>query len=121
MQVLGHIQRLIRSERQQKGLTQQDLAKEAKLSKTQISKIETAAQIPNLETLDKVLVGLGLSFAEFSRRYLEIERAEQQSAQGPRGGPFEVPGSAELLDLTEQISRGSFETERHYVVVIPKR
>lgn len=120
MKVLGGIPRFIRSERNRQGRTQEDVAEAAKLSKTQISKIETEVQSPNLETLDKVLVGLGLSFAEFSQRYLDME--DNERAKDPDSEPGTTPAmSPELYTLTKHIARGCFETDEHYVIVIPKK
>jgi len=117
MQVFQHLPRFLRVERQRQGRTQQEVALSAGLSKTQISKIETGAQTPNLDTLDRVLAGLDLRFGEFSRRYLEFLHGQ---AEGSAADPDRQPPSAGLLDLTQHIARGSFETDEHYVVVIPK-
>jgi|GEM_PF-5708398 len=118
MEILGGIPRFIRSERHRQGRTQEDVALASGLSKTQISKIETESQTPNLETLDRVLVGLGLSFAQFSQRYLEMEDRDRFDGGSPVSFPLV---SANLVALTKNIARGSFETDKHYVVVIPKR
>jgi len=127
MKILEWVPQFIRHERQRQDKTQQQLAEAAGLSKTQISKIETARQIPTLETLDRVLVGLELSFAEFSRRYLEMGRDlgwKAEEGVDSRATELESSGTAlspGLLVLVDQIARGSFETAEHYVVVIPKR
>ena len=119
MRVFRHLPRFLRAERQRQGLTQQQVARSAGLSKTQISKIETGAQTPNLETLDRVLAGLNLGFGEFSRRYLDFLHNQPDGSDADADRPSQAP-SPGLLDLTQQIARGSFETDQHYVVVIPK-
>ena len=118
VQVFPNLPRFLRIERQRQGRTQEEVARSAGLSKTQISKIETGAQTPNLDTLDRLLAGLELHFGEFSRRYLEFLHSQSNgTAEDPAQSS---PPSSGLLDLVQHIARGSFETDELYVVVIPK-
>jgi len=119
MQVLGHVRRVLRLERLLRDWTRADLSEAAGVSEAQIWRIEKGKQTPKLETVDKILVALGISFADFSRRCLEVAEL-RDPPQGPRGGPFGTPVSPALLNLTKQIARGCFETDEHYVVLIPK-
>ena len=118
--VIRYIPEAIRVERQLRGWTQKVLAKEAGVAEVQISRVETGAQTPTLGTLDKLLVAFGLAFTDFSRRCMEITELRDPAPQGPRGGPFETAASPLLLDLIHRIGRGTFETEHHVIVVIPK-
>lgn len=118
MQVFRHLPRFLRIERQRQGRTQEEVARSAGLSKTQISKIETGAQTPNLDTLDRLLAGLELHFGEFSRRYLDFLHSQPNGAAVDASLPSSP--SSGLLALVQHIAQGSFETDEHYVVVIPK-
>src|SRR5690554_2281603 len=43
------------------GLTQDDVAKKARLTQAQIARLENSSQIPRVDTLIKVAISLGLS------------------------------------------------------------
>lgn len=120
LQVLRYIPEAIRFERLSRDWTQEDLAQAVGSSNSQISMIETGKKLPKLETLDRMLVAWNLSFADFSRRCMKIAELRDPAPPGPRGGPFETPASPAFLDLLHRIGRGSFETEDHVVLVIPK-
>ena len=77
---------VIRSLRQQKGLTIEQFAKVCGLSYAPISRIETNLIKPNLETLDKIAEGLGIStynlVALAERRETTIQKAREYRSGG---------------------------------------
>jgi transcriptional regulator with XRE-family HTH domain len=77
---------VIRTLRQQRGLTIEQFAKECGLSYAPISRIETNLIKPNLETLDKIAAGLGIStynlVAMAERREAQTQRAREIRAGG---------------------------------------
>lgn len=72
---------VIRTLRQQKGLTIERFAKECGLSYAPISRIETNLIKPNLDTLDRIAEGLGIStyslVAMAERREVEVQKAKE--------------------------------------------
>ena len=77
---------VIRTLRQQKGLTIEQFAKLCGLSYAPISRIETNLIKPNLETLDKIAAGLGIStynlVALAERREAETLKAREYQSGG---------------------------------------
>lgn len=53
----------IKFERQKRGLSQEELALEAGLSRSAIWKIESKKVSPTIETLEKIAAALGMDFA----------------------------------------------------------
>lgn len=51
--------------RELRGLSQAGLARKAKVGKSQLSKYENGKELPKLESLQRVLVALGVSYFEF--------------------------------------------------------
>ena len=54
----------IKLERQKRGLSQEDFAEKAGLSRNAIWKIETGQVSPTLETLEKIAAGLEMEFLD---------------------------------------------------------
>lgn len=79
---------VIRSLRQQKGLTIEKFAKVCGLSYAPISRIETNLIKPNLETLDKIAEGLGITTYNLVAM-AERREAKTHRARAYRSGGFE--------------------------------
>lgn len=61
----------IRELRQQRGLSQEDLAERSGLHRTQIGFVERAERSPRLDTIEKLARGLGVSLAELFAPFTE--------------------------------------------------
>ena len=55
----------IKKLRQAEGLTQQELADRAHITKSMVSYIESGKRNPNTKTLEKIAAVLGMTLAEF--------------------------------------------------------
>lgn len=55
----------VKLERVKRNWSQEELAFQAKLSKTSIGSIERAISVPSVETVDKIANAFGMSFFEF--------------------------------------------------------
>ena len=75
---------VIRSLRQAKNLTIEKFAKVCGLSYAPISRIETNLIKPNLDTLDKIAAGLGLT------TYSLVAMAERREAEKKRGSEYQA-------------------------------
>ncbi|MCB9833350.1 MAG: helix-turn-helix domain-containing protein [Planctomycetes bacterium] len=84
---------VIRVLRQKKGLTIEKFAKLCGLSYAPISRIETNLIKPNLETLDKIAAGLGIT------TYNLVAMAERREAELREGHPYRA-GDFELLSFS---------------------
>jgi transcriptional regulator with XRE-family HTH domain len=116
---------VIRKLRHEKGLTIEQFAKACGLSYAPVSRIETNLIKPNLDTLDKIAEGLGISthslIALAERREVEQERAREILSGGMT---FEV-ASAEGIDVSTCVAKrgqvsGEFElrTEGAFTVAV---
>ncbi len=108
---LGHTLGLLRELR---GKSQARVAREAGIGKSQLSKYENGKELPKLDSLEKVLIALKVSYFEFfytlqlvDRRASELEPAENgdgDEASSPE--PLPVPpfasGHTLLDDTTDQ-------------------
>jgi len=88
---------IIRTLRQQRSLTIEQFAKLCGLSYAPISRIETNLIKPNLETLDKIAAGLGIS------TYNLVAMAERREAQTQRAREYRAGGFEFQLVSFEEI------------------
>src|SRR3954452_23318896 len=109
---LGHTLGLLRELR---GKSQARVAREAGIGKSQLSKYENGKELPKLDSLEKVLIALKVSYFEFfytlhlvDRRASELELgsdgdgAEALQAEPPLHMPSFLPGNTLLDDTTDQ-------------------
>jgi XRE family transcriptional regulator, regulator of sulfur utilization len=80
----------IRHERNKRGLSLEELSKQAKVSRSMLSAVERGEKIPSVLVLDQIATGLRTSIArllgdERSERVVLIRRAEQDTARDPSG------------------------------------
>jgi transcriptional regulator with XRE-family HTH domain len=88
-----HIQALgrrVREERARRGLSLEDLAGRAGVSRSMLSDVERGAKLPTVLVLDRIATGLDTSIArllgeERSSRVVLLRRAEQDTAVDPSG------------------------------------
>ena len=59
---------LLKEEREKKGLTQETLSQKSGIDRTFISHIETGSRNVSIETLDKILAGLNITFSDFFKQ-----------------------------------------------------
>lgn len=120
---------MLRRLRTEQSKTQKQVAEDSGCTNSQISRIESGKQTPTLDTLGKILQSLGLTRAEFVRRYEQVERemmhrrAMEPGAEPPPLLPRETRLSVpEMLEaLPRDLQGGQLDFEDHYVVIIPKR
>ncbi|HEY4562588.1 MAG TPA: helix-turn-helix transcriptional regulator [Thermoanaerobaculia bacterium] len=111
---LGHTLGLLRELR---GKSQARVAREAGIGKSQLSKYENGKELPKLDSLEKVLIALKVSYFEFfytlhlvDRRASELEPVENgdgaeephAQAESPLHMPSFLPGNTLLDDTTDQ-------------------
>jgi transcriptional regulator with XRE-family HTH domain len=103
--------------RELRGKSQANVAREAGIGKSQLSKYENGKELPKLDSLEKVLIALEVGYFEFfytlhivDRRAADLERAAERQAASPEepgdGEPLYVPplgeGNASLTGTTDQ-------------------
>jgi transcriptional regulator with XRE-family HTH domain len=71
--------RALRLARLEQGRKQAEVAELAGISKSTLSKYETAAQYPTLATLDRLLDALGLTLTELEQRLGGTHHRERQN------------------------------------------
>jgi len=107
---LGHTLGLLRELR---GKSQARVAREAGIGKSQLSKYENGKELPKLDSLEKVLIALKVSYFEFfytlhlvDRRASELEPAANGDGEAPGSEPLPLPsflpGQTLLDDTTDQ-------------------
>jgi transcriptional regulator with XRE-family HTH domain len=103
---LGHTLGLLRELR---GKSQARVAREAGIGKSQLSKYENGKELPKLDSLEKVLIALKVSYFEFfytlhlvDRRASELEPVENGDGEAPDSEPIPLPSflPGTLLDDT---------------------
>jgi transcriptional regulator with XRE-family HTH domain len=99
----------LRRLRRDKGLTLEDLGKEAELGRGQLSRIENSRQEATLSTLAKILGAQGVSRREFFRRYDMVESealaVERQQAGAAPSSEADGEGSwpQEIQDVLNRV------------------
>jgi transcriptional regulator with XRE-family HTH domain len=100
--------------RELRGKSQARVAREAGIGKSQLSKYENGKELPKLDSLEKVLIALRVSYFEFfytlhlvDRRASELERAGNgDGGEAPHAEPLHrpsfFPGNTLLDDTTDQ-------------------
>lgn len=99
--------------RELRGKSQARVAREAGIGKSQLSKYENGKELPKLDSLEKVLIALKVSYFEFfytlhlvDRRASELEQAgDGNGSETPREPlllPSFLPGNTLLDDTTDQ-------------------
>ena len=110
MEMFRHLGLTLRLLRELRGQSQGQVAKEAGISKSQLSKYENG-RLPKLETLERLLESLGVEYFQFfytlylvDRRSAGLKRLSD-AAQGAQGAKAEGDDSDILLaDLREEQS-----------------
>lgn len=100
--------------RELRGKSQARVAREAGIGKSQLSKYENGKELPKLDSLEKVLIALKVSYFEFfytlhlvDRRASELEPAGNgNGSEAPHAEPLAIPsfipGNTLLDDTTDQ-------------------
>ena len=100
--------------RELRGKSQARVAREAGIGKSQLSKYENGKELPKLDSLEKVLIALKVSYFEFfytlhlvDRRASELEPAGNgDGGEAPHAEPLHMPsflpGNTLLDDTTDQ-------------------
>ena len=97
---------LLRSTREWKGISQNQLAKDCELNHSYVNRLENGSRMPSRDTTTRILRALGLT--EFDDRGMSILDA----------AGFHIPGSytkfasAELFELNEIYSGADYETQK---------
>jgi len=92
--MFGFVGETLRRLRKEKGKTLQEVGKEARLGRGQLSRIENARQQATFDTLAKVLGSQGVSRHDFFRRYdlVEAEAAAVAGGEPATGAPVRTAG-----------------------------
>lgn len=108
MEMFRHLGLTLRLLRELRGQSQGQIAKEAGISKSQLSKYENG-RLPKLETLERLLESLGVEYFQFfytlylvDRRSAGLNRLSQAAAQGAKAGGDD--SDILLADLREEQS-----------------
>jgi transcriptional regulator with XRE-family HTH domain len=99
--------------RELRGKSQARVAREAGIGKSQLSKYENGKELPKLDSLEKVLIALKVSYFEFfytlhlvDRRASELEPVGNGDGEAPGPEPLPLPsflpGKTLLDDTTDQ-------------------
>jgi transcriptional regulator with XRE-family HTH domain len=99
--------------RELRGKSQARVAREAGIGKSQLSKYENGKELPKLDSLEKVLIALKVSYFEFfytlhlvDRRASDLEPVENGDGEAlgsePLPLPSFTPGKTLLDDTTDQ-------------------
>jgi transcriptional regulator with XRE-family HTH domain len=99
--------------RELRGKSQARVAREAGIGKSQLSKYENGKELPKLDSLEKVLIALKVSYFEFfytlhlvDRRASELEPVVNGDGDGAEAAPLPLPsftpGNTLLDDTTDQ-------------------
>lgn len=103
--MFAYIGETLRRLRKERGKTLEQVGRQARLGRGQLSRIENARQEATLSTLDKILEALGVSRREFFRRY-DLVEAEALALNRPgEASPGEELPSRWPEDLRDVISR----------------
>lgn len=96
------------------GKSQIELAKEARIGKSQLSKYETGKELPKFDSLEKVLNALGIGYSEFfyalrlvDRLSVEMQQIREAGAGGGDQPLFPAP-SPEGAYLLPENTRQAF-------------
>lgn len=84
--MFGFVGETLRRLRKEKGKTLQEVGKEARLGRGQLSRIENSRQLATLDTLAKVLDSQGVTRHDFFRRYDLVEAEAAALASTAPGG-----------------------------------
>jgi len=98
--------------RERVGQSQAALARAAGVGKSQLSKYENSKELPKLDSLERLLVALGVGYFEFFRALNIIDRNE------PRAPPLE---REEIDEFFVRLTRGIFALHREIVTQLPRR
>ena len=87
---IGQLGRRLREERRRRGLSLDELANVAGVSRSMLSDVERGGKVPTVLVLDRIATGLGTSIArllgeEQSARVVVLRRGEQDVAHDPSG------------------------------------
>jgi transcriptional regulator with XRE-family HTH domain len=101
-----HVGRTIALLRELRGKSQAQLAREAGIGKSQLSKYENGKELPRLNSLEKVLGVLGVGAMDFFHMLALVnERASSLDLPAGQGGariPVPVPGNSLLSAEAEE-------------------
>ncbi|HEX2644623.1 MAG TPA: helix-turn-helix transcriptional regulator [Thermoanaerobaculia bacterium] len=105
MDMFAYLGETLRRLRKERGKTLEQVGKQARLGRGQLSRIENARQEATLSTLAKILESLGVSRREFFRRY-DLVEAEALALHRPgEENPGDELPSRWPEDLRDVISR----------------
>jgi transcriptional regulator with XRE-family HTH domain len=96
--------------RERAGKSQAALARKAGVGKSQLSKYENGKELPKLDSLERVLVALGVSYFEFFRVLDIVDRKQP-------GAPLLNP--EEIEECFTRLTRGMFALHRKIVSQLP--
>jgi transcriptional regulator with XRE-family HTH domain len=98
--------------RERAGKSQTALARAASVGKSQLSKYENGKELPKLESLERVLVALGIGYFEFFRAMDIVDREEPGVPQLTR---------EEIDECFTRLTWGMFALHREIVTKLPDR
>jgi transcriptional regulator with XRE-family HTH domain len=84
----------LRSYREEAGLSQYALAKKSGLTKQAVSRLEGGTRHPGWETVQRLVLALGLEFTAFADKAIELPQLGPARPRGrPRKKPTEAPSA----------------------------
>jgi transcriptional regulator with XRE-family HTH domain len=90
-----HVGLVVRLLRELKGISQAELARQAGLGKSQLSKYEAGRELPKLDSLEKLLVNLGIGVEVFAQVLGTVGRLSKAVESGRASdGPLPLPSEA---------------------------
>jgi transcriptional regulator with XRE-family HTH domain len=96
--------------RKRAGKSQSAIAGAAGMGKSQLSKYENSKELPKLESLERVLLALGVGYFEFFRVLDVIDRGEPGTAP---------PTREDIEECFTRITRGVFALHHEIVKKLP--
>jgi transcriptional regulator with XRE-family HTH domain len=96
--------------RERAGKSQAAVARAAAIGKSQLSKYEKSKELPKLESLERVLVALGVGYFEFFRALDIVDRKE------PSAPPL---NREEIDECFTRLTRDMFALHREIVTHLP--
>jgi len=105
MDMFGNLGRALRLLRDLQGWSQADFARRASIGKSQLSKYESGKELPKLDTLEKLLLTLGVSPLDFFQTVRFFDEREEWL----RGGAISARDISAGRGLLSPEAREAFE------------